>query len=93
MKQTSIKFDKNYTLQNIRCKYIEIKIFENLENNMLLNIINYNKKYQKLMNIKLNDNKDEFLHLKIEIIPKENICGKFINPLTSPSAGAPALKY
>ena len=56
-----------------------IKIFENLESNKLLNIINYNKKYQKLMNKKLNVYKDEFLNLKIEIIPKENIYGEFIN--------------
>ena len=79
MNQSSIEYDKRDMLKDIRCKYIVIKIFENLERSKLLNIINYNKKYQELMNIKLNDYKNEFLNLKIEIIPKENIYGEFIN--------------
>ena len=62
MYQSSIEYDKNYTLNKIRSKYIVVKIFENLEKNKLLNIISYNKKYQELINIKLNYYKDEFLN-------------------------------
>ena len=35
--------NKNNILQKIRSKYIIIKIFDNLKENKLLNIINYNK--------------------------------------------------
>jgi len=37
--------------------------------------------HKKLMNIKLKDYKNEFLNIEIEIIPKENIYGQFINHL------------
>ena len=50
MAKTSNKFNGNNMLIKIRSKYILIKIFENLKENKLLNIIHYNKKYQKLMN-------------------------------------------
>ena len=45
--------NKNNILNKIRSKYIKIKTFEYLNQNRLLNIIHYNKKYQKLMNINL----------------------------------------
>ena len=66
-------------LSKIRCKYIIIKIFDNIKKRKLLNVINYNKKYQKLMKIKLNDYKKQFSKIEIEIIAKENINGDFIN--------------
>ena len=65
-------------LMKIRSKYIIIKIFNNIKQSKLLNIINYNKSYQKLMNIKLKDYKNEFSKIEIEIIPEENIYGRFI---------------
>ena len=71
--------NKNNTLNKIRSKYIKIKTFEYLNQNRLLNIIHYNKKYQKLMNINLKYYKNEFLKIEIEIIPKENTYGQFIN--------------
>ena len=71
--------EKNNILNKIRSKYIVMKIFEYLNQNRLLNIINYNKKYQKLMNKKLAFYKNLFFKIEIEIIPKENIFGKFIN--------------
>ena len=69
----------NDILKKIRSKYIAIKIFNNLKQNKLLDVIHYNKNYQKLMKIKLKDYKNEFSKIEIEIIPKENIYGKFIN--------------
>ena len=73
-----MNFSKKQILKKIRSKYIVITIFENLGQKKLLNIINYNKKYQKLMNINLKDYKNEFSKIEIEIIPKENTYGDFI---------------
>ena len=70
--------EKINNLMKIRSKYIIIKIFNNIKQSKLLNIINYNKSYQKLMNIKLKDYKNEFSKIEIEIIPEENIYGRFI---------------
>ena len=75
--------NKNDKLKKITSKYIVIRIFDNLNQNKLLNIIHYNKKYQKVMNIKLKDYKNEFSKIEIEIIPKENGLGKFINFLSN----------
>ena len=52
--------NKNNILNKIRSKYIKIKTFEYLNQNRLLNIIHYNKKYQKLMNINLSFYKNEY---------------------------------
>ena len=66
-------------LKKIRSKYIVKRIFDNLKQNKLLNIIHYNKEYQKLMKTKLKEHINEFLKTEIEITPKENEYGKFIN--------------
>ena len=71
--------NKHNNLNKIRSKYIVIKIFDNFNQKRLLNIIHYNKKYQKLMNINLKSYKNEYLKIQIEIIPKENTYGQFIN--------------
>ena len=71
--------NKNQKINKIRSKFIAKKIFLHLNQNRLLNIILYNKKYQNLMNINIESYKNEFLKIKIEIIPKENKYGKFIN--------------
>ena len=71
--------NKHNNLNKIRSKYIVKRIFDNIKQIKLLNIINYNKEYQKLMKIKLKDYIEEFLNIKIEIIPKENLFGEFIN--------------
>ena len=83
MAETNNKFNKINILKKIKSKYIIMRIFENLKQIKLLYIIHYNKKYQKLMNIKLKDYKNEFLNIEIEIIPKENTYGKFINFLNN----------
>ena len=79
MTEKSNNSNKNNILEKIRSKYIVKRIFENLKRNKLLNIIHYHKMYQKLMKIKLKDYENEFSKIEIEIIPKENTYGKFIN--------------
>ena len=79
MAEINNNLNENCVLKKIKSKYIVMRIFENLKQIKLLDIIHYNKKYQKLMNIKLKDYKNEFLNIEIEIIPKENLYGQFIN--------------
>ena len=69
----------NNILIKIRSKYIVIEIFNHLRQNRLLKLIQYNKMYQKIMNKKLKDYKNEFSKIEIEIILKENTYGKFID--------------
>ena len=68
-------FSSNNALKKIRSKYIIMKIFDNLNENKLLNIIHYNKIYQKMMKIKLKDYKNQFSKIEIE----KNIYDYFIN--------------
>ena len=70
---------KNNMLNKIRSKYVTIRILENLNQYRLLSVMHYNKKYQKLMNKNLTFYKKEFSKIEIEIIPKENTYGNFIN--------------
>ena len=78
MAEINNEYNQNSNLAKIRSKYIIIKIFDNLKKNKLLNNINYNKKYQKLMNKKLIDYKREYSKIEIEIIPEKNSYGEFI---------------
>ena len=71
----------NNILSKIRSNYTVKRIFDNLNQNKLMNLIRYNSKNQKLMNIKLKDYKNIFSTIEIEIIPKQNEYGKFINYL------------
>ena len=67
----------NY-LKNIKSLYICKKILANLHEDKALNIIRYNKHFQK----KLNINIDDFLKCSvviIELIPFKNKYGQFIN--------------
>ena len=79
MSEANNNFNKNNMIKKIRSKYIVMKIFDDLKLTKLLDIIHYNKEYPKLMKIKLKDYKNEFSKIEIEIIPKENTYGKFIN--------------
>ena len=73
--------EKDGILKKVKSKYIIMKIFENLKQNRLLDIIHYNKKYQKLMNKKIFDYQKAFSKIVIEVIPKENLYGMFINSI------------
>ena len=64
-------FSSNDILKKIRSKYIIMKIFDNLNENKLLNVIHYNTIYQKMMKIKLKDYINQFFKIEIEIIPEK----------------------
>ena len=69
-------------LKKIRSDYILRKINDYLQTKKSLELFNYNKKSQKRINIGLNDYKkgsELFSSIKIELIPFNNIFGKFIN--------------
>ena len=70
---------KNNSIKVIKSNNILKRIFNYLRQKVLLNITRYNKYIKNKLNIDINDFKNEFLKIKIEIIPVENIYGKFIN--------------
>ena len=55
------------------------QILDILKENILLDIIRYNKNIQNKLNKDLDDYFKESSKIEIEIIPKDNIYGKFIN--------------
>ena len=70
---------QNGILKKIRCKYILTQIFENLNQTTKLKVIRYNKDLMNLLKIKMKDYINAYSIIEIEIIPKENKYGKFIN--------------
>ena len=62
---------KNNLLKKIRSKWLLKQIFDNLENNKSLEIIKYNKNIQEKLEIGINDYKEEYLKIEIEIFPKK----------------------
>ena len=68
----------------IKSKYILKQIFDNLSKSKSLNIIKYNKNIQNKLEISLNDYKEWntlYSSIIINIIPKKNKYGKFIDIL------------
>ena len=72
-------FENITSINKVRSKYILAQIFDNLYQIKKLEIIRYNKNIKNKLNIKINDYKNEYSIIEIEIIPKENKYGKFIN--------------
>ena len=70
--KTNLKYVKN--------KYILRQIFIYLQKKNVLELIKYNKKIQKRLDININDYKN-YSKIEIEIIPFINETGKFINIL------------
>jgi len=66
--------NQNY-LKFIKNKYILKRIFNNVDKNIYLRIIKYNKYTQNQLNISINDYKE----IEIQIIPEVNKYAKFIN--------------
>ena len=64
--------------QNVKNKYILLKIFENISRRKSLDIIRYNNQIKNRINIKIKDYEESTL-IEIEIIPVKNKYGPFIN--------------
>jgi len=76
-----MKFNEDVLNKN-RSNYILKGIYENLNIKNSLELIKYNKKLQKRLNIKLNDYKiyrEAYSPIEIEIIPIQGNFGKYIN--------------
>ena len=67
-----------YNLEKIRSKYILKQIFDNLHPKVLLDIIHYNKKFQKKLEIKFEEFKKISYITEIELFLEENISSNFI---------------
>ena len=65
--------------KKIKSKYILSLIFDILMMTKALNIIRYNRVIKKKLKKKLLDYKNEYEKIVIEIIPKDNEYGRFIN--------------
>ena len=77
-KNKSNKIKTKDSLENIKSKYIIKKIFNYLPKNKSLDIIKYNKKIQKRIDININDY-ENYSKIEIEIKPEYNINSRFIN--------------
>ena len=68
--------------EKLKSDYFLQKLFNNLKTKKLLNIVKYNKKIKKRINIKINDYKEyseKYSSIEIEIKPVNNKYGQFIN--------------
>ena len=65
-------------LDNLKSIFMFKKIFNNLHKNKLLLISKYNKRIQNKLNLSIKDYK-EYCEIEIEITPKKNKYGQFIN--------------
>ena len=70
MSESNNSLESNFLLNNIKSKYIIVKIFENVQTNIFLNLIRYNKTFQKRLNKNIDDYKD-YAKIEIEIFPEE----------------------
>ena len=71
------EFEKS-VLKKIKSKYILLKILQNLKLNSKLKLIKYNKKIKNILDINIYDYK-KYSEIELEIIPKKNGFGEFIN--------------
>ena len=67
-----------YSLETLKSSYILKRIFNNVKKYIYLDIIKYNKKLQKRLNLNINDYK-EYSYIEIELKIDEYKYGKFIN--------------
>ena len=78
MAQKENSYKRINILKKIRCKYILSQIFNNINQVTKLKIINYNKNLMNTLGIKIKDYINTYSNIEIEIIPKENLFGRFI---------------
>ena len=77
MAEINTNSKERISIINIKSDFILKQIFENLQKNKLLNIIRYNKNLQKKLNKNIDDYKEEYSKIEIEIIMDG--FGDFIN--------------
>ena len=70
--------NNSVSFMNIKSNYILQQIFEILDINKFLNIIRYSKLYQQKLEKSINDYKEEYSKIEIEIIPSSNNLVTFI---------------
>ena len=78
MDEKTEKSYKRKLFSKIKSNFILKQIFNDLDKKVSLEIIRYNKRIKKRLNKDINNYK-KYLQIIIEIIPKENIYGSFIN--------------
>ena len=69
-------------LKNLKSDYFIQKFFDYMLERKRLDIIKYNKNIQKRINIDINNYKEyseKYSSIELEIIPKKNQYGQFIN--------------
>ena len=72
----------NPIIENIKSKYILMKIYDIMTQKKKLEIVKYNKKIQNKLNLGIKDYKEyleTFSPIEIEIIPIKDTYGRFIN--------------
>ena len=85
MESDNLKKVENYQIKSLvkldklKNDYFLQKVFNNLEKKKMLYIAMYNKKIKKRINININDYKEEYSSIEIEIKPVNIKNGKFIN--------------
>ena len=70
------KENQKINLRNIKYKYILSKILDNLDEIKFLNIIKYNKAIQDICKKNINDYKNKYYEIEIELIPRSERFGK-----------------
>ena len=74
--KTDIKTEQSISiLQNIKSNYFLERMYDNILKKKSLEIVKYNKKLQKRVNLNITDYKEyseNFSSIEIEIIPKKN---------------------
>ena len=79
VQEQSKLFNSNKKLRNIKSDYFIQKLFDYLHKGKSLKVIKYNKSIQEIVNININDYKNYYEQIEIEIKPIENKKGKYIN--------------
>ena len=72
----------NPLTENIKSRYILLKIYDNMTKKKKLEIVKYNKRIQNRINLSVKNYKEyseTFTQIEIEIIPTKDKYGKFIH--------------
>ena len=79
LKKGKSKTKSKNSFENLKSNFIFKKILEYMKKDKSLEIIRYNKKLQKRLNLSINDYKEYYQPIEIELKIEENGYGKFIN--------------